>query len=315
MITLSILLALAAAFAIAAGFYPALALHVRRRVACVLLFGTGIAMTPLLIPAESRFARLAVACLAACYVLKLIDLHIGALRGQCVDFRSFLAFLANPLQLVQRRTGGERQPTARENRRDWLRSLAGLLLAIALLRWGGTVDWSAWPFLLEHTVRAGAFFLTVLFLFQQLAALARMLGAYTIDPENRPLLSRTPAEFWRRYNRWVGQFLEEDVFKPLGGRRHPARVTMAVFALSGLGHEYIFYIATGRVQGYQMAFFLLQGLAVVSTFRVKPKGVAALAWGSGTWTFNLMSSVLFFASLQGVGPIYPTGLPVWFPAW
>ena len=315
MTALSILLALAAAFAIAAGFYPALALGARSRATCALLFGIGIAMTPLLIPAEARFARLVVACVAACYVLKLIDLHIGALRGQRVDFRSFLAFLGNPLQLVQRRTGCERQPTARENRRDWLRSLAGLVLALALLRWGGTVDWSVWPFLLEHTVRAGAFFLMVLFLFQQLAALMRMMGAYTINPENRPLRSRTPAEFWRRYNRWIGQFLEEDVFKPLGGRRHPVRVTMVVFALSGLGHEYIFYIATGKVQGYQMAFFLLQGLAVVMTLRVKPKGVAALAWGGGTWAFNLLSSVLFFASLQGVGPIYPTGLPAWFPAW
>lgn len=315
MTALLMFLALAAAFAMAACFYPALSLGARGRVACVFVFGICIAMAPLLIPADSRFARLVVACLAASYAMKLIDLHIGALHGQRVDFRSFVAFIANPVQLVQRRTGSERQPGASVNGRDWLRSLAGLLLMIALLRWTGTFDWTAWPFLLEHAVRAGLFFLMVLFLFQQLAALARMMGAYAIDPENRPFLARTPAEFWRRYNRWVSQFLQEDVFIPLGGRRHPVRVTMAVFALSGIGHEYIFYIATGRVLGYQMAFFLLQGMAVVLTLRVKPKGRAALAWGTATWTFNLLSSVLFFASLQGVGPIYPTGLPAWFPAW
>jgi len=310
---LSIFLALAAAFALAACFYLALALGASGRIACAFVLGIGIAMTPLLVPPDSRFARLVVACLAASYAMKLIDLHIGALGGRRVDFRSFLAFLANPLQLVQRRIGGEHQPTAGANRRDWLRSLAGLLLTIALLRWTGTVDWSAWPFLLEHAVRAGLFFLMVLFLFQQLAALARMTGAYAIDPEDRPFLACTPAQFWRRYNRWVSQFLHEDAFNPLGGRRHPVRVMLAVFALSGLGHEYIFYMATGRVQGYQMAFFLLQGVAVVSTLRVKPRGRAALAWGTGTWIFNLLSSVFFFASLQGVGPIYPTGLPSWFP--
>jgi len=315
MTALSIFLALAAAFALAACFYPALALGPRGRIAYAFVLGLGIALTPLLIPAGSRFARLVVACLAASYVMKLIDLHFGALRGRRVDFRSFLAFLANPLQLVQRNIGNERQPSIRANRRDWLRSLAGLLLSVALLQLTAFVDWSAWPFLLEHAVRAGVAFLIVLFLFQQLAALARMMGAYAIDPEDRPFLARTPAEFWRRYNRWVSQFLQEDVFNPLGGRRHPVRGMMSVFALSGLGHEYVFYIATGRVQGYQMAFFLLQGAAVVATLRVRPKGRAALAWGTATWTFNLLSSVLFFASVQGVWPIYPTGLPAWFPAW
>ena len=315
MTALSIFLALAAAFALAACFYPALALGPRGRVVCACVLGIGIALTPLLVPADSRFTRLVVACLAASYAMKLIDLHFGALRGRRVDFRSFLAFLANPLQLVQRRIGDELQPAANANRRDWLRSLAGLLLTIAVLRLTGLVDWSAWPFLLEHAVRASLVFLMVLFLFQQLAALARMTGAYVIDPEDRPFLARTPAQFWRRYNRWVSQFLQEDVFMPLGGRRHPVRGMMAVFALSGLGHEYVFYMATGRVQGYQMAFFLLQGVAVVATLRVKPKGRAALAWGAGTWTFNLLSSVLFFASVQGVWPIYPTGLPAWFPGW
>lgn len=311
----SFFLALAADLAIAAAFYPLLAMGRRTRAVAVCVLGSAIAMTPLLVAADSRFARLVLACVSACYVLKLIDLHIGALRGQQVGGKSFFAFLGNLTQLVQRRTGSERQPTRRDNAFDLLHSSLAGALAFALLRGSGQVDWAQWPFLLQHAVRAILFFVLVLFLFRQIAALIRMLGGYSVDPEDEPLLARTPADFWRRYNRWIGQFLQEDVFKPLGGRRHPARITMIVFALSGVGHEYIFWIATGRVQGYQLAFFLLQGAAVVLTMRIKPTGAAALLWGGGTLVFNLLSSVLFFASLQGVGPIYPTGLPAWFPVW
>ena len=63
-----------------------------------------------------------------------------------------------------------------------------------------------------------------------------------------------------------------------------------------------------------MTFFLLQGTAVALTLRVKPTGPAALAWGSGTLAFNLLSSVVFFASFQSMtGGFYPTALPAWFP--
>lgn len=309
------LLAIAADIVLAASFFPARALAPRPRTVIVCALGVAIGMTPLLVAADDRFARLVLACISACYALKLFDLHIGALRGHQVDGKSFLAFLGSLTQLVQRRTGSERQPSTRENTMDLLRSSAGAVLAVLVLRWSGRIDWTAWPFLLQHAVRASAFFVMVLFVFRQVAAVIRVFGGYSVDPEDKPLLARTPADFWRRYNRWIGQFLQEDVFKPLGGRRRPATVTVVVFALSGLGHEYIFWIATGHILGYQLAFFLLQGIAVVLTARAKPSGTAALLWGSGTLLFNIVSSMLFFASLQGVGPIYPTGLPSWFPVW
>ena len=311
----SFFLAYAAIFALAVGFYPALSLGPRVRLAALWLFAAGIAMMPLLVPADAPSVRFMVAILAVCFVLKLIDLHLGALRGLRVGFRPFLAFLCNLLQGVQRRTGCERQPSGRENARDFLVGLVGMVLALGLLKWAGRVDWSARSFLLEHTVRASAFFIAVLFSWRLLAALMHVAGVYTVNPNKSPFLARTPADFWRRYNRWMGQFLHEDVFKPLGGRRHPVRATLLVFAVSGLLHEYCFGVAIGRVQGYQTAFFLLQGVAVALTLRVKPAGLAALAWGSGTLVFNLLSSLFFFASMQGLGPLYSAGLPAWFPAW
>jgi hypothetical protein len=76
-------------------------------------------------------------------------------------------------------------------------------------------------------------------------------------------------------------------------------------------HEYVFGIAGGRVRGYQLAFFMLQGLGVVLTMRMRPRGGLALLCRSLTFLFVLGSSVLFFASLQAIVPFYSRGLPRW----
>jgi D-alanyl-lipoteichoic acid acyltransferase DltB (MBOAT superfamily) len=135
-------------------------------------------------------------------------------------------------------------------------------------------------------------------------AVWRLLGGTARDPMNNPFASRTPADFWRRYNRPAQQFLYEDLFRPLGGQHSPIRATLATFAISALIHEYVFDIAVGRIQGYQTAFFLVQGLAVAATLGVKPKGWRAVPWTAGTWVFTLASSVLFFASGDEVVPFY-----------
>jgi hypothetical protein len=41
-----------------------------------------------------------------------------------------------------------------------------------------------------------------------------MGGGSARDYMDRPFLARTPAEFWRRYNRNVQQFFLHDVFNP-----------------------------------------------------------------------------------------------------
>jgi hypothetical protein len=79
---------------------------------------------------------------------------------------------------------------------------------------------------------------------------------------------------------------------------------LATFAISALIHEYLFDIAVGRIQGYQTAFFLVQGLAVAATLGVKPKGWRAVPCTVGTLGFNLASSVLIFASVNEVMPLY-----------
>jgi hypothetical protein len=307
-------MALTAAYGLAATFHPARKLAPSARLTVIAILASAIAVTPLLVPSSVPLARLVVAIVAACLILKLVDLHLAAERSHALDALPFAAYLGNVVHLVQRRTGVETQPSATANRRNLLSSLLGMLLALVVLLWSGRVDWSQWPFLLQHAVRAGAFLVGVHFMFLHLAAMMRAIGMYSIDPERRPFLACTPAEFWRRYNRFMGQFLHFNVFVPLGGRRHPVRATLLVFALSGLLHEYLFLVATGRLHGYQMAFFMLQGVAVALTLRIKPSGAMSLVWWMGTWTFHVLTSLLFFASLHSVAAFYPTGLPPWLPA-
>jgi hypothetical protein len=98
--------------------------------------------------------------------------------------------------------------------------------------------------------------------------------------------------------------LTEYAFLPAGGPRRAVRATLVTFGVSGLVHEYVFGIASGRVQGWQLLFFMLQGVAVVATMRIRPRGRMMLAWVAGTAAFNLASSVFFFLCVNQVLPFY-----------
>jgi hypothetical protein len=132
---------------------------------------------------------------------------------------------------------------------------------------------------------------------------------------DRPFTARTPADFWRRYNRNVQQFFWHDVFSGRSTRRAPILAMLLVFCLSALLHELLFYAAVGRVQGYQIAFFAIQGIAATLTARVKVKGRFLVPWVAGTLTFNLLTSVVFFASIHSIAPFYSRRLPVWLQGW
>jgi D-alanyl-lipoteichoic acid acyltransferase DltB (MBOAT superfamily) len=176
-------------------------------------------------------------------------------------------------------------------------------------------DWEGWPFLLQHTAKVLAVYLLLIPAGNVRMALSRMRGARVPDWMDNPFRARTTAEFWRRYNRPMQQFFSEDVFKPVGGRRAPVRATLVTFAVSAVIHEYLFDIAIGRLQGYQTLFFLLQGCATAATLRVRPRGWVVVPWVAVTWVFGLVTSVLFFLSVNGLLPFYSGGVPAWLAGW
>ena len=243
--------------------------------------------------------------------MKLYDLHLGAARGVRPSFGEFAAFLPNIYSLVHRRLDAEfRPPRELELRRAALGGLAaGAAASVFLATF--VIDWTRYNFAAEHAVKVVTLFLALVPLANFSASLWRLAGGRGRDFMDNPFAARTPADFWRRYNRPVHQFLEQDVFTPAGGRRSGFRAAVAAFVASALIHEYVFFVPVGRVQGYQTAFFLVQGLAVAATLHLHPRGVAAVASVALTLVFNLVTGVLFFASVDEILPFYENAVPVW----
>src|SRR5262249_42749725 len=152
----------------------------------------------------------------------------------------FAIFLGNPFVHVRRRLPDEPRPPQRADLLKLASGLVGVVLGAALLTRLFRVDWGGWPFAVEHVSKVVAFLVTVLSGLAAAAALWRLLGGAARDYMDNPAAARTPADFWRRYNRNMQQFFWEDVFKPAGGLRAPVRTTLLVFALSALMHEYLF---------------------------------------------------------------------------
>ena len=68
------------------------------------------------------------------------------------------------------------------------------------------------------------------------------LAGYRVSDGFRyPILARSVLDFWSRYNVWIHRWLKRNIFEPIGRRRRkPVLGILAVFAFSGLMHEYLF---------------------------------------------------------------------------
>jgi hypothetical protein len=272
-----------------------------------------ILLSPWLISAEQPLTRFVAAMSAMLIAIKVIDAWQDLKRRSPPSWKEFLAFLANPFVLVRRRLPSEPPMGTTTNVLRLVSGSVGCAIGVAGLNALFDMDWQGWPFLLEHASKVTALMLAIIFGLCAATALWRLSGGAARDYMDHPFAARTPADFWRRYNRNVQQFFWEDIFKPLGGLRAPVRTTLLVF---GLIHEFIFYAAIGRVQGYQSVFFALHGIAAAATLHVRSKnGWAALPSIAATLAFNLASSVFFFASVHAVTPFYSRGLPGWLQGW
>lgn len=303
--------AAAAQVAAAAAFFPMLSAGRRMRAAVLLAAGAAILSAPFVITAEAGALRFLTACAGVILVMKLWDLHVHAGRG--IPWDRFLPFVLNVFSMVLRDdVEGESRPPRRAMRAELVRGLAGSTVGLVAFLAAFGVPWRTVPLLVEHTAKALVIFLAMLAFFRLVIAVVRRTGGTMPDFADAPLLARTPADFWRRYNRVFYRYFHENVFRPAGGRRSPVAAVLFIFLLSALIHEYVFGIAIGRVQGYQTAFFLLQGVGVAATLRVKPRRrTAIIGWTIGTLAFNLFTSMLFFLSFHAVLHLYDNPIPSW----
>ena len=102
-------------------------------------------------------------------------------------------------------------------------------------------------------------------------------------------------------------WFDDNVFRPVGGRRTPLRGILIVFLVSGIHHELGFAIATSRIDGCQLAFFLLQTPAVACSRKLQRFARRAGSTGV-TIVYGLTVVWLYFTSMfffQGVNRIFP----------
>jgi hypothetical protein len=163
-------------------------------------------------------------------------------------------------------------------------------------------------FWLDHAVKLVVWVVALEAGARGLSGLERLLGFDTSPPIDHAYRSRTPAEFWIRWNQRVHGWLYFNAFLPAGGHRSPARGVAAAFLISAILHEVMFAIATSRLTGYQALFFLLQIPAVLASrplarlSRGRPGGIVighvlTVAWMS-------VSSVFFFHGVDLVFPFF-----------
>jgi hypothetical protein len=299
--------AVAAGLNLASGgaFCRALRFPAGKRRVLLAFLTTVVLASPLFIrPRGAGVLRFVMSAMAVQTAFRLYDLHASAAGQYLPTCRAFVGDLFNPFSIVLRRVRAERPKSPRE---DQFRFLAGLSVgaaAIVLLVWLFHIDWARYPFALEHCAKVICFLLIIQVLLNGLAAGYRLAGLPATDFAENFVLSATPAEFWRRYNRPVEQFFFQYVFRPAGGFHHPLRATMAVFAFSAVVHEYIFDVAAGRVLGYQAAFFLIHGAAAAMTLRLRLTGPARVLAMVPNSAFNLATAYLFFESMNAFVDFY-----------
>lgn len=138
---------------------------------------------------------------------------------------------------------------------------------------------------------------------------ARVLFGFELEPQfNEPFLATSLQDFWgRRWNLMVTSILRPTVYSPvrnvclpLGSRFASLTAIMAVFTVSGLMHEMMFYYLTGVPPTWEVfSFFILHGLCLLVEiplkaslavkFQLHPVVAAPLVVGfvivTSTWLF------------------------------
>lgn len=275
------------------------------------LVGLVLLLGPLLLAREASWPLRVLAGMGVpIVVLKLRDLHVAAPWWQQQHFGQWALYILLPFVLVPRAHAAAPRPSRRVVLRRLVLGCLEVALGVALWRGGLPAAAAEHGFVVEHVTRV---LLLYMIAFDGglavLGAALALTGLARLRFTHHPILASTPADFWRRYNLEAGRWFHHDVFTPEGGRRHPVRTVLQVFLVSGLLHEYLSAVLVGRVQGYQMAFFLSHGLLVVTTARWRPRGLLRVAGIALSFAIVMATTVLFFASIHAAEGRFWTNPP------
>ena len=293
---------LSAAYLAAALAWPVRRLGPGGRAAALSLIAAVPFALPMLCPSEPLVGKVLATLLCPVTGTKLLSLGVEAEWWRGRRLRDWLLYLALVPVLVPRLH--EAAPGRERALRPLLEGCFKAALGAALLAWAFQMDLGRRSFWLGHSVKLVAAYLCFfdgMFVLQ--TGLLRLAGLRTLDLSREPILSVTPADFWRRYNCEAGRFLREDLYRPVQRRAVALGALLLVFAVNGILHEYMAWLLVGRVLGYQLAFFAIHGVAVAATWKWRPQGwVKGVGWAA-TLGLVVASSALFFATIQQFRPI------------
>lgn len=247
------------------------------------LIGVAIAaVIPFLTPSTPQWLRLVVSALAVVWAARVWERAHGR-EPDVADAWRFWLWWGVPADARLPRTAQE----ATENRRAGIRRLARAATKVGVVV-GVVVVNRAVEDITQSTMVFVAWSMTYLYacisgIADALTGALMLTGLHMSESFEAPMLARSPSEFWgRRWNRFVTRWAFRNVFIAAGGRRTPARATMLVFVISGLMHEYLLIACQhgwSRYAGWTLAFFVVQGLAVVlgnAITRTMPRALAVL---------------------------------------
>jgi hypothetical protein len=106
---------------------------------------------------------------------------------------------------------------------------------------------------------------------------ARLLGLRVYENLDRPLLSRTPAEFWKRWNVSTYRWLMTHVFYPYWGHRQVTAKIVTTFAVSAAWHASAVRLLSWDSTAHMFLAMGINCLGVLVTLRVSASPLGAWA--------------------------------------
>ncbi len=281
--------------------------------------GVAVAVSALFwIPPGFIMVRAIAALFCTDLLARLIDFRRQTRKRQTVPcgYQGFLAYLVPfPISMVVYGDKLNRLHESPPLGPELSRIAVGLaVFAAAFVTLTGTADSTFLQshFAIDHGFKVLVWLVALEAGSQAIWGVERLLGYGDGPPMGYPSMSRTPAEFWMRWNRRAQRWFYLNAFVPSGGKQNPVRGVIATFAVSALIHEVLFDIATSDFNGWQGLFFLIQIPAVlvspgIEAWARRGGGIAKTAAHAITVAWLWTTSVLFFHGIDRIFPFFYAG--------
>lgn len=291
-------------------------LGMRLRAGCAIVLSAVPLGAPFLLTGQAGWVRFLVAVQSALCAFRLFDLcarasdakaqaeHRSNGRRVLADVAYIVVWPSLDRSRAFRRLDGERAAyvKSRALRAGVYGLTGGLLLAL-----GARLELPERLPAAHSFLGACEIFLLGTALSDTVVAAFALAGFWIDDLFDYPMPPRSLLDFWGRNDLQFHHWLKQYVFRPFARRRRPALGVLAVFAFSGVGHEYLILASVPEMFGRQLAFFMLNGFGCLLGARLERshrdrtgRTVSAVTRSTLAVAFLVATSPLLFSSLDGL---------------